>query len=401
MLHFMAFFDMIDFICPESTDFRAGRGEKRMENQPVRIAQMMTDMNYGGAEMAVLNIYRHIDRARYQFDFFALEGSSIPGRQEIEALGGRIYVLPGLKKFPAYVKMATRILQENRYPMVHSHMNTLSAFSLYAAGKAGIPVRIAHSHSVAGKGEGLRNLAKYGLRTLLIPLPTHRAACSRQAGKWLFGEKKFRILPNGVDFQTFAFDPEKRAQMRKNLGLEKRFVVGHIGRFCYAKNHEFLLEVFAEIRRKRKNALLLLVGEGPLQKKIQKKAENMGLLDDILFLKPRIAVSGLYAAMDVFLLPSRYEGMSMAAMEAQAAGLPCILSTAEPEEGRIRQDCRRLPLKAGAEAWAGAALEAEASDRQQNNFLPQIQIYTPKQQAAAWMGFYDEILEKDSRLCGL
>ena len=372
-----------------------------MENQPVRIAQMMTDMNYGGAEMAVLNIYRHIDKARYQFDFFALEGSDLPQRQEIEALGGRIYVLPRLSRFPAYVKKTAEILKENRYPIVHSHMNTLSVFSLYAAGKAGIPVRIAHSHSVAGKGEGLRNLAKYVLRTLLIPLPTHRAACSRQAGQWLFGERKFRILPNGVDFQIFAFDPEKRARVRRELRLENRFVVGHIGRFCYAKNHEFLLEVFAEIRRKRENALLLLVGEGPLQEKIRQKAENMGLLEDILFLKPRNRVSGLYGAMDVFLLPSRYEGLCMAAMEAQAAGLPCILSEAEPEEGKMRKDCRRLSLKAGAEAWAEAALKAEESHRQQENFLPRQQILTPKQQAAAWMDFYDEILGKDRRPCGL
>ena len=372
-----------------------------MENRPVRIAQMMTDMNYGGAEMAVLNIYRHIDRNRYQFDFFALEGSSIPGRQEIEELGGRIYVLPGLRRFPAYVKKTTEILKENPYSIVHSHMNTLSVFSLYAASKAGIPIRIAHSHSVAGKGEGVRNLAKYALRTLLIPLPTHRAACSRLAGKWLFGEKKFRLLPNGVDFQTFAFAPEKRAQVRKNLHLEDRFVVGHIGRFCYAKNHEFLLEVFAEIRRKRKNALLLLVGEGPLQEKIQKKAENMGLQKDILFLKPRIAVSGLYAAMDVFLLPSRYEGLGVAAMEAQTAGLPCILSPAVPEEGQICRDCCCLPLEAGAAAWARAALEAGKTERKKEVFLPQRKILPISQQAKAWMDFYDEILEKENRPCEL
>ena len=150
--------------------------------QPVRVAQMMTDMNYGGVEMVVMNYYRHMDRSRVQFDFFALEGSTLPQREEIERLGGRVYVVPKYTHLPQYEREIGRLFRQNGYQIVHSHMNTLSVLSLWGAKRAGVPSRIAHNHSTVGRGEGAKNVMKYLLRPFAAVYPTRLCACSRTAG---------------------------------------------------------------------------------------------------------------------------------------------------------------------------------------------------------------------------
>ena len=156
--------------------------------QPIRVAQMMTDMNYGGVEMVVMNYYRHMDRSRVQFDFFALEGSTLPQREEIERLGGRVYVVPKYTHLPQYEREIGRLFRQNGYQIVHSHMNTLSVLSLWGAKRAGVPNRIAHNHSTVGRGEGAKNVMKYLLRPFATVYPTRLCACSRTAGSWLYGE---------------------------------------------------------------------------------------------------------------------------------------------------------------------------------------------------------------------
>ena len=162
--------------------------------QPIRVAQMMTDMNYGGVEMVVMNYYRHMDRSRVQFDFFALEGSTLPQREEIERLGGRVYVVPKYTHLPQYGREIGRLFRQNGYQIVHSHMNTLSVLSLWGAKRAGVPNRIAHNHSTVGRGEGAKNVMKYLLRPFAAVYPTRLCACSRTAGSWLYGEKPFRVF---------------------------------------------------------------------------------------------------------------------------------------------------------------------------------------------------------------
>lgn len=157
--------------------------------QPIRVAQMMTDMNYGGVEMVVMNYYRHMDRSKVQFDFFALKGSALPQREEIERLGGRVYVVPKYTHLPQYEREIGRLFRQNGYQIVHSHMNTLSVLSLWGAKRAGVPNRIAHNHSTVGRGEGAKNVMKYLLRPFAAVYPTRLCACSRTAGSWLYGEK--------------------------------------------------------------------------------------------------------------------------------------------------------------------------------------------------------------------
>lgn len=323
---------------------------------PIRVAQMMTDMNYGGVEMVVMNYYRHIDRSKVQFDFFALEGSAVPQQEEIERLGGHVYLVPRYTHLVQYERAIMELFRKNQYQIVHSHMNTLGVFSLWGAQRAGVPNRIMHNHSVAGKGETKKNFVKYLLRPFAKIYPTQLCACSESAGRWLYGDSEFRVFNNAIDLEKFSFDAQKRAALRKELGLEGKFVVGHIGRFCYQKNHEFLLEVFAELQKLCPEAVLLLVGEGETQERIFQKAEQMGLKEKIHFVAQSKEPSKLYQAMDVFILPSRYEGLPVVGVEAQACALPLICSTDISRETKLLDSTRFMRLSESPRKWAEAAL---------------------------------------------
>lgn len=308
-------------------------------NEPIRVAQMMTEMNYGGVEMVVMNYYRHIDRKKIQFDFFVLEGSEIPQREEIESMGGRIYVVPHYKHLVQYEKTLIRLFKENRYKIVHSHMNSLSVFSLRAAKKAGVPVRIAHNHSTAGKGEYKKNIIKYMLRHFAKVYPTELFACSHLAGDWLYGKNaNYTVFNNAIELDKFAYNEQVREKIRKQYHIENKYVLGHVGRFCYQKNHDFLIDIFEKVHEKEKDAVLLLIGEGELEEQIKAKVHRLGLDESVIFAGACNNVNEMYQAMDVFVFPSRYEGLGMVAIEAQAASLPVICSTNVPNEAKILED---------------------------------------------------------------
>lgn len=308
-------------------------------NEPIRVAQMMTEMNYGGVEMVVMNYYRHIDRSRVQFDFFVLEGSEIPQREEIESMGGRIYVVPHYKHLVQYEKTLIRLFKENRYKIVHSHMNSLSVFSLRAAKKAGVPVRIAHNHSTAGKGEYKKNIIKYMLRPFAKVYPTDLFACSHLAGDWLYGKNaNYTVFNNAIELDKFAYNEQVREKIRKQYHIENKYVLGHVGRFCYQKNHDFLIDIFEKVHEKEKDAVLLLIGEGELEDQIKAKVHRLGLDESVIFAGTCNNVNEMYQAMDVFVFPSRYEGLGMVAIEAQTASLPVICSTNVPNEAKILED---------------------------------------------------------------
>ena len=184
-----------------------------------RIAVMMTDMNYGGVETVIMNYYRQIDKNKIQFDFFALEGSKLPQKEEIEEAGGRVYIVPRYTKPWKYCKKVYDIFKQNNYKIVHSNMNTLSFFPLYTAKKAGIPVRIAHNHSTASKGETKKNLLKYVLRPFAKKYATDYMACSVQAAEWMFGKKAVdegcvNIVNNAIEVENFTYNASKRKYLR-------------------------------------------------------------------------------------------------------------------------------------------------------------------------------------------
>lgn len=314
--------------------------------EPVRVAQIMGYMNGGGVEQVVMNYYRHIDRSRVQFDLIVCEGSAMVPLDEVESLGGRVFMVPAYSRVLAFQRSLLDLFRQERWPVVHSHMNALSVFPLRAAKRAGVPVRIAHSHSTAGRGELAKNALKYALRPLANAYPTRRMACSRHAGEWLFGKGvDFDVVPNAIELDRFAFDPEARAELRAELDVSgDQLLVGHIGRFMPQKNQGFLLEVFAEVLRRDPSAVLAMAGEGPQLAEMEERAVALGVSGSVRFLGQRADAARLYSAFDVFCLPSLYEGLGMVAVEAQVAGLPCLLSEAVPQEADVTGACRFLSL---------------------------------------------------------
>ena len=215
-----------------------------MENKIIRVAQVIGHAGTGGVESCIMNYYKHIDKTKVQFDFFVESDSKIIDKEKIEAMGGKIVIIPPYTKLGKYIKELKRLFKEGKYDIVHSNMNALSVFTLYAAKKAGIKIRIAHSHSTTNKKEWKKNLVKKVLKPFSKKYPTHYFACSELAGRWLFGNKcfdnkKVYIVNNAVDVERFAFNENVRQETREKYNLEGKTVVGHIGRFMTQKNHHF------------------------------------------------------------------------------------------------------------------------------------------------------------------
>ena len=300
--------------------------------KPVIVAQIMGKWIGGGVESVIMNYYRHLDHTKIQFDFICDEDSTRIPYDEIKKLGGRVFLVPKYQKLPQYLKALEDLFRKNHYRIVHSNVNTLSVFPLYAAKKAGVPIRISHSHSTSNVREWKRNIIKNILRPFSKRYATDYFACSELAGRYLFGSKTFdrgevKIIHNAIDLDKFKFDPIARKNLRKELGIDdETIVIGHVGRFVQTKNHHFLIYAFKKYHNKNPNAKLLLIGTGPLEEKIKAKVKKLNLEDSVLFLGQRNDTNKLYSVMDIFCLPSLYEGLPVAGIEAQAAGLPCVYS---------------------------------------------------------------------------
>lgn len=311
-------------------------------------------MNGGGVESVVMNYYRHIDRTKVQFDFIVCEGSERIPSNEIESLGGRVFLIPGYKELPRYLSEIEELFRVQGWQIVHSQVNALSVFPLRAAKRAGVPVRIAHSHSTSGRGEHARNAVKWVLKRFSRLYPTDLAACGIYAGEWLFGKgADFTVFPNAIELERFSFDREVRAEVRRELRIQdSTFAVGHLGRFVSQKNHAFLIRAFARFHEEAPDSVLLLAGAGPLQEGAEALVAELGIQDSVRFLGQRSDANRLYQAFDAFALPSLYEGFCVVGVEAQAAGLPCLFSDAITREVGLDPRSRFLPLD--EQAWADA-----------------------------------------------
>lgn len=232
----------------------------------------------------------------------------------------------------------------------------MSVFAQYAAWKAGVPVRITHSHSTAGKGELQRNVAKYTLRLLANIFPTHRCACTAYAGEWLFGKKhsaEIKIWKNAIEIDKYALDESKRNYIRHQYNVsDDEVLLGHVGRFMPQKNHRFLINVFAEYKKIMPKSKLMLVGDGKDEDMIKAYVKEKGLSEYIIFAGSFAEVEAFYQAFDVFLLPSLYEGLGMVAIEAQVSGLPVLISDAVPDDVLITDCVTKIALKMSAKEWA-------------------------------------------------
>ena len=324
---------------------------KEVQKKPIIVAQIMGKWVGGGVESVIMNYYRHLDHSKVQFDFICDEDSTRIPYDEIKKLGGRVFLVPKYQNLPKYLKVLEKLFKENQYRIVHSNINTLSVFPLYAAKKAGVPIRISHSHSTSNPKEWKRNFIKNILRPFSKRYATDYFACSEVAGRYLFGNKTFnrgevKIIHNAIDIDKFKFDEVARKKLRKELGIkDSTIVIGHVGRFVQQKNHTFLVDVFKEYHKKNPDSKLLLVGSGPLEDEIKKKVERLGLKDSVLFLGQRDDINKLYSVMDIFCLPSLYEGLPVVGVESQAAGLPIIFSNGVSHEAIISKNAKIVPTQ--------------------------------------------------------
>lgn len=331
--------------------------------EPIRVASVIGRYIGGGVEAVTINYYRNIDKNKVQLDFICDEDSTNIPYEEIEKMGGKVIIIPSYSKPFKYHKALKRVLKEGNYKIIHSNINTLSVFSLFAAKCAGVPVRIAHSHSTTNKKEKKKNLMKQVLRPFSKVFATDYMCCSELAGRWLFGNKEYDkgnvyLLNNAIDLDKFKYNESLRKKKRKELGIkDDTLVIGHIGRFVAQKNHDFLIDIFNEIHKKNNNSILLLAGQGPLMEDIKNKVKELNLEDSVKFLGQRNDANELYQAFDVFLLPSLYEGLPVVGVEAQASGLLCYLSDDMTKETKVLDITKFMSLNNTPEEWADNILD--------------------------------------------
>lgn len=318
----------------------------------IRVLHVVTYMGRGGLETMLMNYYRKIDRKKIQFDFLVHRDFEADYDEEILKLGGKIYRMPVLNPFSIeYHKALEKFFAEHQYEIVHSHLDCLSAYPLRAAKKYGARVRIAHAHN-KNQDKNFKYIIKLISKRLMPIYATHLFACSKEAGEWMFCGKKFVVMNNAIDAAKYVYNQKLEKIERETLNLSDNFVIGHIGRFNPQKNHDFLVDIFREILKYEPSAKLLLIGEGDGMEKIQGKVKKIGIQEEVIFLGNCADVPELLQAIDVFVFPSLYEGLGIAAVEAQAAGVPCVLSDQVPEECRIVENVEFLSLNESADLWA-------------------------------------------------
>jgi glycosyltransferase involved in cell wall biosynthesis len=324
---------------------------------PIRILQLFTIMNRGGAETNVMNYYRKLDRTKFQFDFIVHRQEKGAYEDEITALGGKIYRLPPFNplKIRRYKKAIADFFDNHSYLIIHGNCSELGVYIYQEAQKRNTPVIIAHGHN-ATDGWNLKSPFRYYYKKRMMRYINTYFTCGYDAAVWLFGKEnanKAFTMTNAIDSSLFAYNATKSNQVRQQLEATTTQNFVHIGRFNKQKNHEFLIEIFAELVKLNFNRKLFLVGNGELMESIQKKVADLKLGNNVVFLGLRSDVNELLQGMDVFLFPSLFEGLPVSLVEAQASGVKCYISDGVPKESIIIDDIVDvLSLKKSAFEWA-------------------------------------------------
>ena len=324
-------------------------------SSPVRVLHLLQRMEPAGVQSFLMNLYRNIDKSKVQFDFLVHYKEQQFYDDEIESMGGRIYKLSVREDYNLawYRRQLRKFFADHReYTVLHGHMETLSGIWMKEAERAGIPTRIAHSHT-AGFGKGPKAAVRQVFRRQYPLYATDLFACSKAAGDFMFPDRTYRLIPNAIDVQRYAFRTEVRSEVRAELGIDAgTFVIGHIGRFHRSKNQLFLLEIMSELSSLMRNCQLIIAGDGDERSAIEAKISELGINDCVRLLGKRQDACRLYQAFDTFVLPSYFEGMPLVGIEAQASGCPSFFSTGVSSETGITDLATFLPLDSGPRLWA-------------------------------------------------
>lgn len=336
-----------------------------MKKESKRVLHVLGHLRRGGAEVFLLNMFRELEKSGIVFDVMTRDENLPEVAEEIKMRGGKVIETPG---FPKHIWNNYRCLKRffkehgNEYRAIHVHANSLLyLLPLKLAKKHGIPIRILHSHNTQPACPMYKFL-HYLNRVRVGKSVTKRVACSEAAGVWMFGKRPFEQIKNAIEVSRFTYREEVREQLRKQYGVQDKFVMGHVGRLERQKNQIFLLDIFCEVK-KTTEAVLFIIGEGTLEENLKQYAKEKGIEEAVVFLKNISNVSDYMQMMDAFVLPSLFEGLGISAIEAQTSGLRVVISDQVPQEAvLIPENVRRLPIGA-AKDWADVITEW-AGDRE-------------------------------------
>ena len=338
-----------------------------MDNRKRRICCFCEKWESGGIESFLHNVIMEMDMSQLEIDIAASQICESVFTSDLKEKGVGFYELSGSqRKLGRNHKMFRQLLKERQYDVVHLNIfQGLSLYYGYLAKKAGVQRIITHSHNSALRRSRTRwlKLALHNMaKSLLAENATDYWACSRLAAEFMFPRdvvEKYEFIPNGIDIEKFRFNDEVRKKVRKDLGIEGKLVIGNVGRLCYQKNQENLIEVFAKLQSERPESVLLLVGEGEMKAELQQQVEKLGIADKVLFYGVTDKVEQLLWAMDIFVFPSRFEGLGIVAVEAQAAGLPVICSDGVPNEAVVSDLVEKVDLRSGVDSWVESILHCQ------------------------------------------
>lgn len=352
-------------------------------------------LDFEGITQSIISYLEAIDRSDMDIDFALVSRNYNPKMLDIiKKMGCNIQMLPlRMKDTFRYFLALYRLIHQNRYDIVHAHGNSATlALEMWAAKLAGCKVRIAHSRNTC---TSYPRLDKF-LRPFFNLSYTQGFACGIQAGKWLFKDNEFQVIPNGKDISKFSYSSNKRMEYRKKLKLTDKVVIGHAGNFNYQKNHEYLLQIFKELASEDKHYVLYLMGEGSLRPQIEKIVEDYGLAEQVVFTGSIANMADMLQAMDIMVFPSRFEGLPNVVLEWQIACLPCVISDSITKECQITDLVSYMSLEEGASAWAEKIRSIEIIDREEikDSVLEQIRRagFNIKENAKKLKEIYYELL---------
>lgn len=349
-----------------------------MCNKKIKVLQIVGAMNMGGTETMLMNIYRNIDRSKVQFDFISYSEKDGYYDEEIKRLGGKIIKL---NKSKSVKELCNAINDNGPYDVVHAHTLFNCGIAMKAAKKCKVKIRISHSHTNLDYSNNvIKKIYINMMRRSINKNSTNLLACSKSAGTYLFGEKnihkdKYSYFPNLIEYSKFIDKYDNQvSKFKEEMNISNKFIIGHIGRFIEAKNHKFLIDILANMIEKNIDAVLLLVGDGPLRIEIEKIAKQRNVYDKIRFIGIRDDVNVVLKSMDVFVFPSIYEGLGLVMLEAQASGIPCVVSNAiQPEADLNLGLVTKLSLDDSVDLWVDNILNI--SNKKENDINKIIQAF--------------------------
>ena len=327
-------------------------------------------LQFGGVERFAANIIRYAPQDEFVFDYLVFEGLGYAFAPEIESKGGRVITFPSPQKgHIQYIRNLLKLMKQNQYDVVHSHTQFNSGLNLWAAKRANVPVRIAHSHTTAHEHRisAIKRFYERTMRFLIRHCATHHCACGQDAGHWMFDDTPFTVIYNGIDADAFRFSEINREMIRRKYDIpESAFVLGHTGTLSELKNQELLIRIFPDILKVKKDAYLLLIGrdQNELQEYLESLARQYGINEKVIFTGAVMNVNEYLSAFDVFAFPSLREGTPISLIEAQANGLPCVISDRIPRDAVITDLVKTVPLDK-REQWVSSLCQAARKDSEQ------------------------------------